>query len=151
MIVTESFSFILGVSYISLFVLVATLLFLCYSGYKNYELQEQSAFFAGLFSFVGTFALFILLFKTGSDVCLIILSLLFHDWVGSLLMISLHVSFIQTGKQSDQPIIFFHTAFQHRKLITIISPSSRRVCRRVSNKWWKAPRYESKGQDCFPI
>ena len=34
MIVTESFSFILGVSYISLFVLVATLLFICYSGYK---------------------------------------------------------------------------------------------------------------------
>ena len=70
MTVTESFSLTLGVSYIVLFVLVATLLFLCHWKHKNFKPQEHSALFAGVLSFIGTFTLFILLSQTASDVCL---------------------------------------------------------------------------------
>ena len=123
MTATESFFLNLGVSYLSLLVLVAILLFIFHRKYKDYR-EEHSALFAGLFSFAGSFALFIFLFKTVSDVCLIFLSHLFHHKFTIIDDFTMHLT--HTEKQSE-PIFLFHTNPQHRKLITILGSSSGRL------------------------
>ena len=87
MTATDSSFLILSVSFIPLLISLVSFLFLCHWRHMNFISQEQKALLMGLFSFAGSFVLFLVFTKTISDVCLMFLSWPSHKSKGPQWMV----------------------------------------------------------------